>query len=196
MRLAPAGAIAAALLVSACSDQGLRLPSPLSGSAQSGSASASAYSTLTAADRAFIMEAAEGGIAEVRLAQIAQQKASNSAVREFARMMIEQHTQANRELMAIADRKGMAPPSNLESMVEASHRPVIQALESASGPAFDRQYVQQQMAAHGVQHALFEFQADQSRDPDLRQFAQRYAPVIRQHMERLRSLAPQVMGSR
>lgn len=181
-------AAVAVLALAACSDSSGSsmdgILNPFSGSASTGSAS----SSLTAADTGFVMEAAQGGVAEVQLGELAQRKASSQAVRDFGRTMVTQHSQANRELTSIASSKGLTAPT----APDPGRKAVSTALESLSGPAFDQQYVQQQLADHEVQLSLFQNEAQRGQDPDLRAFAERYTPVIRQHIDMLRGLSTRV----
>jgi putative membrane protein len=157
-------------------------------SGTTGTASA-ASAQLTAAERAFIVDAAQHGMAEVQLGRLAEQKGSNASVRDFGRMMVQQHGQANQELMQIASRMGLSPPNSLPASGQAAH----DQLQQLSGASFDRQYVEQQYAGHSSQLTMFRFTADNAANPELRSFAQKNVPVIQQHLELLRSMAPTVM---
>jgi uncharacterized protein (DUF305 family) len=75
-----------------------------------GVASAAQSNTLTKGDRAFIEKAAKGGVAEVELGNLAQQKAQNQQVKDFAARMVQDHSKANEELKSIASAKGVAGP--------------------------------------------------------------------------------------
>ncbi|MBE9168502.1 DUF4142 domain-containing protein [Pleurocapsales cyanobacterium LEGE 06147] len=63
--------------------------------------------TLSDSDREFVIEAAQGGIAEVQLGQLASQQASNNAVRQFGQRMVTDHTQTNNQLEQIASQKAL-----------------------------------------------------------------------------------------
>lgn len=62
---------------------------------------------LTSADRRFVNEAAEGGMAEVMHGRLAVERASNDEVKNFAQQMIDDHTKANQELMQLATTRGI-----------------------------------------------------------------------------------------
>src|SRR6266436_5910453 len=62
---------------------------------------------LTDTDSKFVMEAAEGGQMEVELGQLAQQKASSDAVKQFGLRMVNQHGKAGQELAQLAASKGV-----------------------------------------------------------------------------------------
>ena len=76
-------------------------------SGQSGNATGSA-NRLAGADQTFVMKAAEGGIAEVKLGTLAAQKATDPAVKSFGQQMVDDHSKANDELKSVASSRSWA----------------------------------------------------------------------------------------
>ncbi len=66
-------------------------------------------------DAKFVVEAANGGMSEVEFGKLAQQKATNAKVKEFAEMMVMDHTKANEELKALAKAKNVTLPDSLNA---------------------------------------------------------------------------------
>ena len=138
------------------------------GSAGQGSpAGGSSAATASSQDRTFIMEAAAGGLAEVQLGRLASQKALRSEVKEFAQMMVTDHTRANDQLMTMAQSKGVTTPPSLKP----DHKAAQDHLSKLSGEAFDRAYIQHMVKDHQKDVALFRRQSTGASDPDVRQFA-------------------------
>ncbi|WP_158047520.1 DUF4142 domain-containing protein [Skermanella pratensis] len=148
-------------------------------------------SSLSAADRTFISQAAYGSLAEVELGELAQQQSSSSQVREFGQMMVTEHTQMNEDLIKVASAKGVTPPSS----PDPGRAAVADMLGELSGQEFDRQYIQQQLLDHQVSETLFENQAENGQDVELRQFARRYEPIIERHVQMLRRMSNQRISS-
>ena len=148
-------------------------------------------SSLSAADRSFISQAAYGSLAEVELGELAQTQASSQQVREFGGRMVTEHTQMNKDLVALASNKGVTPPS----APDPARQEIGDMLEQLSGTEFDRQYVPQQLADHETTLALFQVQSNRGQDVELKQFAQRYTPVIQRHVEMLRRMSMQAVSS-
>jgi putative membrane protein len=148
-------------------------------------------SSLNAADRSFISQAAYSSLAEVDLGKLAQTQASSQQVREFGGRMVTEHTQMNNDLIAVASSKGITPPTSTDDGREA----ISDMLEKLSGSDFDRQYIPQQLADHETTLALFQGQANRGQDVQLRQFATRYTPVIQRHVEMLRRMSTQAISS-
>jgi putative membrane protein len=140
-------------------------------------------STLARADRDFVMEAAMAGMAEVEAGRLAARKASSPAVKQFAQKMVDDHTASNAELMQLAQGKGVMPPGELDR----SHRKAMDGLEKRSGDDFDKAYMKMQVADHQKAVSLFEKQAKNGKDAELKQWAQAKLPVLREHLQMARS---------
>jgi putative membrane protein len=146
-------------------------------------ATAGAGSQLSAADRRFVDKAAEAGMAEVQAAQLAQQKSTDPKVKQFAQQMITDHTQANQKLLALAQQKGVTPPTELS----ARHQTEMSKLQGLDGPKFDRMYLKGQVRDHQEAVALFQKEASDGKDPQLQQFAQQTLPILQQHLDMAKS---------
>ncbi len=139
--------------------------------------------SLATTDNNFIMQAAAGSVGETALGQMAERRSSNPAVRQFAQHMVAEHTAANRELIAIAGRKGVVPPTTLDpGRANASRQ-----LSALTGTAFDQQYMAQQVQDHELQLALYRQQAQSGVDPELRAFAAKYLPMVEAHAQMARA---------
>jgi len=146
---------------------------------------ARAMAALSAADKAFATEAAHGGLAEVQLAQLAEQKATSSQIKEFAQRMVKDHTQANQELMQLGKTENL----NLPTQIDAKHKSEMDRLSTMSGNAFDAAYMQHMVQDHKQTVADFQKQVRSGSDPALKSFAQKYLPIIQQHLQMAESSA-------
>lgn len=140
---------------------------------------------LSPADRQFINEAAQGGMAEVQLGQLALKRGSSNAVKQYAQQMIDEHTRVNKELMAIASQKGVTPPK----AIAPRHQKIRAKLSQLSGKSFDQAYMKQAgITAHTEQAALFQRQAQQGQDPDLKAFAAKTLPAVQKHLQEAQAM--------
>ena len=144
----------------------------------------------SAQDRTFIMEAAAGGMAEVELGRLASQKASNSEVKQFGQMMVDDHTKANDQLMKIAQTKGLAAPHALKPQDQATQ----DRLSKLSGEAFDRAYMQHMVQDHKKDVSLFRKQSTSASDAEVKQFASSTLPTLEKHLSRAQEIAQTVGG--
>jgi putative membrane protein len=168
-------------------------PLPNAPTGQAGSAAAPtapAPATLSRMDQYFIQQAADGGMAEIDAAKLAQQNSSNDQVKQFAQMMIDDHTKANDQLKQIATQKGLAPPSTSTKAEEESSQ-----LKSLKGAAFDRRYAEMQVADHEDTVKLFQDEQTNGSDADLKTFASNTSPTLQQHLDKAKQLSDQVSGT-
>ena len=148
-----------------------------------GSMSSSAAQTpgsvkLSAMDKKFIAKAAEGGLAEVQLAQLAQQKSSDDNVKKFAQKMIDDHTPANQKLTQLASAKGDTPPTELS----AADQKMMSKLQGMDGKKFDSTYLKGQVKSHKDMLKLFTDESKKGSDPDLKAFADQTIPTVQSHI--------------
>jgi putative membrane protein len=141
--------------------------------------------TKKSADHHFIMEAADGGMAEVQLGQLAVQKASNPDVKAFAQRMVDDHSKANDELKQIASDKGITLPD----AISAKHNATITRLSSLSGADFDKAYVDDMLADHKKDVAAFKAEASDGKDSDVKQFAAKTLPTLQDHLKQIQGIA-------
>lgn len=141
--------------------------------------------TVASGDRKFMVQAAEGGLAEVEMGRLAVEKASSPDVKSFGQHMVDDHTRANADLTQLAGKKGVTLPSE----VGAREKALEKKLSALSGDAFDRAYVAAMLKDHKGDVAEFESKALHAKDPDVAAFASRTLPTLREHLERVQGLS-------
>jgi len=134
---------------------------------------------MKGSDDSFVTKAAQGGLAEVELGQLAVQKATNPKVKEFGQKMVDDHTKANDELKAIAGQKGLTMPTQADSKSESTKN----KLSNLSGAAFDRAYMQDMVSDHKTDVSEFQKEADKGTDPEVKAFASKTLPTLQQHLQ-------------
>jgi putative membrane protein len=134
---------------------------------------------MSASDTEFATMAAQGGIAEVQMAQLAQQKATSKDVQKYAKQMIKDHTKANNNLMKIAAKKQMTFPTT----PNAEQMQMMSQLQQASGAEFDRMYIQMAgIDSHQKMQGLFQSEISGGTDADLKSFASKTLPTVQKHL--------------
>jgi putative membrane protein len=161
---------------------------PLGAGAQT---SQDAKSGMAGADRRFVMGVARDGMAEVELGKLAAQKGNSDAVKQFGQRMADDHGKANDELKNLAQQKGLALPTDLDS----KHRQVIDRLSKLSGAEFDRAYVNDMVRDHRKDVAEFKREAERAKDPDLKAWAQKTLPTLEDHLKQVQQLQAQVKSA-
>lgn len=129
-------------------------------------------------DRNFAEHAMAGGMMEVQLGKLADQRAQSEAVKTFGQRMVTDHSQANQKLSEIGGKLGLAAPAELPR----EQRRTVDKLAGLSGAEFDRAYMAAMIDDHKKDIGEFRKQADKGENPDLKSFAQQTAPILEQHL--------------
>jgi len=139
---------------------------------------------MTSQDRDFLMDAAMGGMMEVELGRIAAQNGASEAVKQFGQRMVDDHSKANEELMTLATSKGITLPATLDE----KHKEHLTKFSSMTGADFDRAYGKEMLSDHRKDVSEFEKQSTRGTDPDLKAFATKTLPTLREHLQMAESL--------
>ena len=131
----------------------------------------------------FLHEAAQGGMAEVDMGRLAQQKAQSPEVKKFGQMMVTDHSKANEELKGLATKKNIPLPADL-----GNHKSSIDKLNGLSGAEFDKAYVQMMVDDHEKDVEEFQKQADSSKDPEVKAFASKTVPTLKKHLDAINAI--------
>ncbi len=122
---------------------------------------------LSAADKAFMMNAAKGGMMEVEWGKLAAQNGQNADVKKFGNRMVTDHSKANSELMALAKEEGVTLPG----------------ARSPGKWKSDKDYMDMMVKDHQADLAEFQKQAQSGTDPDLKAFAAKGAKMVSAHLK-------------
>ncbi|MBV6751942.1 DUF4142 domain-containing protein [Pseudomonas chlororaphis] len=132
----------------------------------------------------FIDTASAAGIAEIETSRLAIEKTTSTDINSFAVEMIKDHTDANRDLKAIAAHHNltMAPEAEI---LDRARKLMLQVQE---GESFDIAYVANQIKAHEDAIQLFKDEAEHSASPELKAFAIQTLPKLQMHLDMARKL--------
>jgi putative membrane protein len=129
-------------------------------------------------DVKFVQGATSGTLLQVKSGELALKKSSTPDVKKFAQRMIDDHTKVGLELAALAKRKGLDPPRELTPL----HQAILDRLAKAGASDFDKSYWQSQVTTHEEALALFQAEAKHGSDVDLKAFAVKTLPAIKEHL--------------
>jgi putative membrane protein len=128
-------------------------------------------------DKMFLRKAAEGGIAEVKLGQLAAQKASSDEVKALAQKMVDDRTKMNSEMAQVADSMGVMLPKSMNRDDQAEY----DKLSALSGDAFDTEYLTFMVKDHHKDLHEFRIEAASRADPTLHDEVVKAGGVIHEH---------------
>lgn len=132
----------------------------------------------------FMTKAASGGMMEVELGNLAQEKAQHADVKSFGQMMVTDHTKANEELKALAASKGITLPDSMSQ----DHMDRITELREKTGADFDNAYMDLMVEDHQEDVDLFEDASQNLEDPEAKSFASKTVATLRQHHDRAKQV--------
>ena len=148
-------------------------------------ASAAIFGATSSADSGFYKKAAEGGLAEVELGNLAQKKSSDQNVKDFGAMMVKDHSAANDKLKGIAESKGIKLPTS-PSVAQMGTKTKLEVL---TGNTFDKSYIKSMIEGHEKTLREFKQEAASGQDPDAKAFAAATVPTIETHLSKIKSIA-------
>jgi putative membrane protein len=171
----------------------LSLPVFLFTMAHTSTAAAASPSSSTSAhgkhltSQEFVDKAAQDGLMQVELGNLALSKSSNDSVKTFAQRMVDDHKAANAELATIAQTEGIKVPTALDK----KHQARVSAITKKSGAAFDAAYAKDMVSGHTQAVRLFE-QGEKLKDPKISSFARKTLATLQEHKGMADSLKTEV----
>ncbi|MDB5958565.1 DUF4142 domain-containing protein [Ramlibacter sp.] len=135
-------------------------------------------SNIGRTDRKFIEAAAQSGLSEIALGQLAMQRARDPRVRDYARQLVSDHRAANARLQQIAAVRRLPLPGQ-----PASDQPAeLRELQRLSGDAFDQRFLDGMVRDHQKAVDLFNQEIKgRHEDGDLKNFAQTTVIILQRH---------------
>lgn len=131
-------------------------------------------------DVKFIGDAASGGMLEVEASKLAIQRSTDPEIKQFAQMMVKEHTENAAMLKQVVMKKGAMMPATLMP----AHQKMLNSLrEEKAGKDFDEAYSELMVASHKETVSKFKDAKDKVADTDLRDYASKSLPVLEHHTQ-------------
>src|SRR5262245_15891476 len=127
-------------------------------------------------DDKFVKGAMSGGQLEVKLSQLALQRSNNPKIKQFAQMIIDEHTRANNELTKIA---GVTSSATMNPI----HTAIYNEISQKQGEEFDECYIVSQVLGHTEAVMCFGMQAKKGQKAELKEFAEKTLPTLKKHLQ-------------
>jgi putative membrane protein len=132
----------------------------------------------------FLRKAVSGGKMEVELGKLAVERAASETVKEFGQKMVDDHSKANQELMQIINNSNL----NVSEEYLEEHQEHVRTMGARTGIDFDRNYMRLMVKDHMEDIRAFEDAAQNHPDEQVRNWAERTLPVLRQHFDLARQI--------
>lgn len=131
-------------------------------------------------DQAFVSESMQGNMAEIQMAQLAQQKSQSADVKQLAQKLESEHTQMNQKwfepeakALSVSEPKG---PSKKD-------KKQMEKLQALSGDQFDKAYITATLKDHQDDLKKYQAESGATQDPNVKQIAQMGTKVVSQHLQ-------------
>jgi len=144
-------------------------------------------------DAQFVMQASATDLAEVNLGRIAVRQATNASVKQFAQHMVDDHSKSSTEMLALVNKKQGLP---VAARMDQKHRALSDRLLQLRGADFDREYMTHMVEGHRQAVALFEGEAANGKEADVKAFAAKHLPTIREHFKMAQDIANKLKGGK
>jgi putative membrane protein len=146
--------------------------------------------TGNSADQKFVDLAAQIDMTEAHIGQMAQDQAAGQAVKDFAQMLVTDHTDDYRKLSDVAAKAGVTVPK----AIDAQHNKMIAPFEKLKGPAFDRHFERDMVAGHQKAITAYKKAEAELQSADLKAYATATLPALEKHLDAAKGLAKAKAG--
>ena len=135
----------------------------------------------------YVKDAAQGDQFEIAAAKLAQTRAANPDVKDYAQLMLKDHVAIGQDLKATVWQANVdiAIPAALDN----KHAEMLRDLNAAKPADFDRRYMQQQILTQDEAVRVHTFYGDSGDNRLLREFANETGPKVEAHLALARHVA-------
>jgi putative membrane protein len=145
---------------------------------------AKAATPIATADQDFMLAAAQGGMTEVKLGELAAANGTRADVKEFGQMMVKDHTAINDDMKALAAQKGVTLPDSLD----AKHQKMVDKMSALTGAEFDNAYIKGMIKDHKIDAKEFKAESAATNDADIKSFLDKSIPVVEAHLQHITAM--------
>lgn len=146
---------------------------------------------VSSTDSTFMKHAAAGNMAEIDMGRMALNKSSDAQVKQLAQRIVDDHTAANAKLKTLAESKHVTLPAG----PTPDARKAAASMRKMDGSAFDKAWSKHMVTDHQKAIKMFTKASSNSKDPDVRNFAQATLPVLKTHLEMAQKLVAAEAGT-
>ncbi|HEU5053596.1 MAG TPA: DUF4142 domain-containing protein [Hanamia sp.] len=186
--------IAAAIILGACNGNSNSSSTTDSTTNTMSSSSDTGMNTMNNSDTAhatvsqdainFVQEAATGGMMEVQLGNIAQKNSNNKDIKDYGKMLADDHSSANDKLKDIASKKNITVPNSVTS----DQQDKIDKLSKETGTTFDKDFISMAVDDHQNDIDKFKKAEDNIQDADLKDFIAKTLPTLQKHLDKAKEI--------
>jgi putative membrane protein len=136
-------------------------------------------------DQQFVDFAGQTDMVEINLGKLAQESASSQAVKDYAQMLITDHSKDFNQLYDVAHEAKLTRPDAIDS---ENNKKMIDPFQKLKGAAFDRHYIQEMVAGHTKAIAIYKKESADAENPAVKTYAENAIPVLEKHLDGAKEL--------
>jgi putative membrane protein len=136
-------------------------------------------------DQQFLDMAAQTDMLEAHLGQMAANQAAGQDVKDYANMLVTDHTGDYQQLTALAAKDGLTVPT----AIDAAHNKMIAPFEKLKGAAFDSRYLHEMVAGHTEAIGVYTKESTDAQNADVKAYASATLPTLQKHLDGAKDLA-------
>lgn len=136
-------------------------------------------STVSKSDQSFAVDAANGGMTEIKAGEMAEQRGMEKDVKDYGKMMVKDHTELADKLKTIASGKNITLPSAISPDMQKD----LDDLDKKSGKDFDKAFLDMMVSDHKKVISAFQDEAKNGNDADIRAFADSSLHLLQHHLD-------------
>jgi putative membrane protein len=132
----------------------------------------------------FLTDAIQSDNAEIKAGQAAQTMGSTQAVKDYGKMLVDDHTKSKEQASKIAMALNVPVPDGVPPGADQE----LSMASSMSGAGFDKDFLAMMVKDHQAAIDKFGKEADSSDPAQVTDFAQQTLPTLKKHLETAQSL--------
>ncbi len=136
-------------------------------------------------DQQFVDFAAQTDMIEAHLGQLAETVADTQPIKDYAQMLVIDHTADYNQLNRVAQEANLTVPTAIDS---EHNKSVIGPLHQLKGKAFDHRYIQEMITGHTKAIAIYKKEAASAQNPALQTYAEQTLPTLQKHLDGAKAL--------
>jgi putative membrane protein len=157
----------------------------------SASSSAAPNTANSNSDQTFLQDAIKGNQAEITLGKMVTAKTKDPSVKQFAQMMVKDHTVALSQLQQLAQEKNVTVPEGFPDDAQQ----LQSKLQSDTGKQFDKDYMDGMVQDHQKDVQDFKVASQNAKDPDVKKIATKLTPTLERHLQKAQEIDQKLGGS-
>ncbi len=130
-------------------------------------------------DPEFMKSAAHSDQNEIQLSKLVLEKGATGMAKTHAEMMIKDHTKSTADLKAIADKKKVTLPTDMD----AEHKGIAADMRKLSGKELEKKFMDQMVTDHQKTINTMAAHRAMTQDTELQGFIDKTSPVVANHLK-------------